>query len=54
MKWEVSIMELEENGALFKVMRRIPHLGVVETNVFPSKKKALEHFTHWLEYMHYF
>lgn len=54
MNWEVSIMQLKDNGSLFKVTRRIPHLAVAETKVFPSKRKALAHFNNWLEYMRYF
>ena len=41
-KWEVSIMELKDNGRKFKVTRRIPELYVSET-------KAKKQFDDWLE-----
>jgi len=37
-KWEVSIIELQENGKnKFKVTRRIPYLSVSKTKIFDSK-----------------
>jgi len=32
-KWEVSIMEVQDNGARFKVTRRVPEMGVAETRM---------------------
>lgn len=48
-KWEVSIMELKDNGRKFKVTRRIPELYVSETKLFRTKKKAKKQFDDWLE-----
>ncbi|MEK6857830.1 MAG: hypothetical protein AABX39_04555 [Nanoarchaeota archaeon] len=49
-KWEVSIMELVENGKpKFKVTKRLPHMSVAETKFFDSKEKAKEQFDEWLK-----
>jgi len=49
-KWEVSIIELQENGKKkFKVTRRVPYLSVSETKVFESKEEAKKQFDEWLE-----
>ncbi len=49
-KWEVSIMELENNiGKKYKVTRRILELSVSETRIFRDKKKAKELFDEWLK-----
>jgi hypothetical protein len=48
-KWEVSIIELKNNGKKkYKVTRRMPELHVAETKVFSSKKKAKEQLDEWL------
>lgn len=48
-KWEISIIELQNTkGKKYKVTRRLPELGVSETRVFTSKKKAKELFDDWL------
>ena len=47
--WEVSIMQLEEDGKRFKVTRRIPKLSVSETKFFKTKEKAKKQFEEWLK-----
>jgi hypothetical protein len=48
-KWEVSIMELKTSKyKKFKVTRRMSEMGVAETKVFSSKKKAKKLFDEWL------
>ncbi len=48
-QWEVSIIELNNQGALlYKVSRRMPQLHVAETKLFDSKEKAKEQFEEWL------
>lgn len=48
-KWEISIIELQNSkGKKYKVTRRLPELGVSETKIFRSKKKAKELFDEWL------
>ena len=48
-KWEVSIMELEEENRIkYKVTRRIPELSVAETKIFNSKEEAKRQFEEWL------
>ena len=48
-KWEVSIMELEEENRIkYKVTRRIPELSVAETKIFNSKEEAKQQFEEWL------
>lgn len=48
-KWEISIIELKENGKKYKVTRRLPELLVAETKIFKSKKKAKKQFEEWLK-----
>lgn len=49
-KWEVSIIELSDNGKLkFKVTRRIPELSVAETKFFKTKEEAKKQFSEWLK-----
>ncbi|MBS3097735.1 hypothetical protein J4209_02960 [Candidatus Woesearchaeota archaeon] len=49
-KWEVSIMELQNNiGKKFKVTRRLAEMSVAETKMFKSKKKAKKQFDNWLK-----
>lgn len=49
-KWEVSIIELEEDGkTVFKVTRHLAELAVAETKVFHSKQEAKKQFEDWLE-----
>jgi len=45
-KWEVSLMELENNS--FKVTRRFPALLIAETKIFKTKEEAKEQFEEWL------
>ena len=48
-KWEVSLIQLEDKGTVkYKVTRRIPELGVAETKMVYSKKKAKLLFEQWL------
>lgn len=47
-KWEVSLIELKENGKRYKVTRRIPSMHVSETKMFKSKKEALKQLEEWL------
>ena len=49
-KWEISIMELKDNGnEKFKVTRRLSDFSVAETKFFRSKKEAKEQFDEWLK-----
>ena len=48
-KWEVSIMEIHQNGSVvYKVTRRLAEMEVAETKIFGSKEKAKEQFDEWL------
>lgn len=47
MKWQVSIMELDDNGKRFKVTRRIPSLSVSETKIYKTKQEAMKKFNEW-------
>jgi len=47
-KWEVSIIELKENGKRYKVTRRIHGMSVSETKLFKSKEEALKQLEEWL------
>ena len=46
-KWEVSIIELKENGKKYKVTRRMPDMHIAETKVFDSKEDAIAQFEEW-------
>ncbi len=48
-KWEISVMELKNNGAKFKVTRRIPGMSIAETKLFDTKAEARKQFEEWLE-----
>ena len=49
-KWEVSIIEMTNNGELkFKVTRRIPELSIAETKFFKTKEEAKKQFDEWLK-----
>ena len=49
-KWEISIIELEDNGIMkYKVTRRLLELSVAETKVFRSKEDARKQFDEWLK-----
>ncbi|NQV90843.1 hypothetical protein HQ489_00035 [Candidatus Woesearchaeota archaeon] len=48
-KWDVSIIELENDVTFYKVTRRISELEVPETKIFDSKEKAKEQFEQWLK-----
>ena len=49
-KWEISIMETEDNeGKKYKVTRRLPEMSVAETKIFISKEKAIKQFNEWLK-----
>jgi len=48
-KWEVTIMELHNNGKKFKVTRRMHDMNIAETKVFDSKEEAMKQFKEWLE-----
>ena len=47
-EWEVSIIELKENGKRYKVTRRIPGMSVSETKMFKSKEEAMKQLEEWL------
>ena len=48
-KWEVSIMEIHDNGnIIYKVTRRLAEMEVAETKIFHSKEKAKQQFEEWL------
>ncbi|MBI2564587.1 hypothetical protein HYV79_01195 [Candidatus Woesearchaeota archaeon] len=48
--WEVSIIELRENGSLkYKVTRHLPKFSVAETKMFNNKEKAKKQFEEWLQ-----
>lgn len=48
-KWEISFIELQNSkGKKYKVTRHLPALGVSETKIFNSKKKAKQLFDEWL------
>jgi len=47
--WEVTIMELQDNGKQFKVTRRIKELNVAETKLFKSKEEATRQIKEWLQ-----
>ena len=49
-KWEVSIIEFEENGKKkYKVTKRMPEMSVAETKIFDSKEEAKKQFDEWLK-----
>jgi len=48
-EWEISIMELKDNGKKFKVTRRMPALAIAETKLFSSKEQAREQCEAWLQ-----
>lgn len=49
-KWTVSILALiSEDGAAFKVTRRLHELHVSETRMFDNKEEAKMQFIEWLE-----
>jgi|TARA_B100002003_G_C13653127_1_gene332178 predicted GIY-YIG superfamily endonuclease len=48
-KWEVTIMEMHDNGKRFKVTRRMHEMNVSETKVFDTKEDAMKQFNEWLE-----
>ncbi len=48
-KWEVTIMELENHGKQFKVTRRMYKLAIAETKLFRSKEEAMKQFEEWLQ-----
>ncbi|MFC1696788.1 hypothetical protein ACFL1H_00495 [Nanoarchaeota archaeon] len=51
MSWEISIIEIEENGnKLYKVTRRNSEYYLSETKIFDSKEKAKEQFNQWLDH----
>ncbi|MDO8642376.1 MAG: hypothetical protein Q7R76_02170 [Candidatus Woesearchaeota archaeon] len=47
--WEISIKELKNGGALFKVTRRLPALHVAETKMFRNKDEAKKQLEEWLQ-----
>ena len=49
-KWEVSIIELENNiGKKYKVTRRLSEYSASETKIFRSKDDAKKQMEEWLE-----
>ncbi len=36
-KWEVSIIKICDNGANYKVTRRVPEMGVAETKILKNR-----------------
>ncbi|MBI4980979.1 hypothetical protein HZC30_05490 [Candidatus Woesearchaeota archaeon] len=48
--WEVSIIEIKENGKLiYKVTRRLAEMSVAETKIFSTKEEAVLQFREWLK-----
>lgn len=48
-KWEVSIIELEDNiGKKYKVTRKIAELSISETKIFRTKEEARKQLEEWL------
>ncbi len=48
-EWVVSIKKFYEDGKeKFKVTRMLPEMGVAETKMFYSEKKALKQLKDWL------
>jgi len=48
-RWEVSIVEMKDNGNTFyKVTRRLAEMEVAETKIFDTKEKAKQQFEEWL------
>lgn len=47
MKWEVTIIELKDNGKNYKVTRRVPDLRISDTKIFEDYEKALEQVREW-------
>jgi hypothetical protein len=48
-KWEISFIELRENGKKYKVTRKIPNQNISETKFFNSKIDAIEQHNEWLQ-----
>lgn len=48
-KWEISIIEIKDNGKKYRVTRRLPDMSAAETKVFDSKEEAKKQFDKWLE-----
>ena len=49
MNWEVTISEYSTNNhKIYKVTKRIPLIGISETQTFKSKEKATKQFKEWL------
>ena len=48
-QWIISVIELKNSKIKYKITRRIPGLGVAETKIFFSKKKAKKQFREWLK-----
>ena len=46
-KWEVSLIELKDNGCKFKVTKRVPEMNVAETKMFDSKEEAIAQLEEW-------
>ena len=47
-KWEVTIIELKDNGKRYKVTRRVPEMSISETKISKSKEKAIKQLQEWL------
>jgi hypothetical protein len=48
-KWEVSVIEMKDNGDIFyKVTRRLANMEVAETKIFLTKREAKQQFEEWL------
>lgn len=49
-KWEVSIMEInQDNQFFYKVTRRLAEMSVAETKTFLNKEEAKQQFEEWLK-----
>jgi hypothetical protein len=46
-RWEVSIMEMDDHGRAFKVTRQNP--DITEHRFFKTKRHAVRQFSRWLE-----
>ena len=48
-KWTISIMELSDNGKLFKVTRRLPEQRLAEARFFVTRQEAFVQLVKWLD-----
>ena len=46
--WKITLIQLKENGKIFKVTRSIPDLFVSETKMFKTIEEAKAQISEWL------